>query len=63
MSNIDRFNQTDSPSLSVGEFRSGTGRARQTPGKNDVQVEEQDKSVFDLFLNSHQRLNDRVTFY
>jgi hypothetical protein len=31
MSNIDRSNQTDSPSLYIGEFRSGTGRARQIP--------------------------------
>lgn len=29
MSYIDRTNQTDSPSLSIGEFHTGTGRARQ----------------------------------
>lgn len=34
MSNFDSNNQNDSPSLSIGEFRTGTGRARQqTPGK------------------------------
>jgi len=31
MSYVNTTNQTDSPSLSFGEFRTGTGRARQTP--------------------------------
>ena len=59
MSNIDRANQSDSPSLSVGEFRSGTGRARQTPGNlhTSKKAKESDLS------NSHHMLNDRVSLY
>jgi hypothetical protein len=33
MSNIDTANQTDWTPLSIGEFHTGTGRVRQTPGK------------------------------
>jgi hypothetical protein len=33
MSSVNRSNQDDSPSLSIGEIRTGTGRARQTTGK------------------------------
>jgi len=42
MSNVNRTNQDDSPSLSIGEFRTGTGRARQTPG-NTYALEEEKK--------------------
>jgi len=41
--NIDTTNQNDSPSLSIGEFRTGTGRARQTPGKIYISDEEEEK--------------------
>ncbi len=43
MSNVDRINQADSPSLSIGEFRTGTGRARQTPGKIYISDEEEEE--------------------
>lgn len=48
MSNIDRTYQTDSPSLSIGEFYTGTGRARQAAGKEKTT---QNESVL---LNIHQ---------
>jgi hypothetical protein len=64
MSNVDSINQADSPSLSIGVFRTGTGRARQTPGKiyTSDEEEEEKKKEFDL-SNTHQVLNDRVTLY
>jgi hypothetical protein len=61
MSNVDRINQADSPSLSIGEFRTGTGRARQTPGKKYISDEEE-RNESDL-SNTHHVLNDRVALY
>jgi hypothetical protein len=61
MHNVDRTNQADSPSLSIGEFRTGTGRARQTPGKI-YNLRRRKKNESDL-LNTHHVLNDRVTLY
>lgn len=69
MSNIiNRTDQTDSPLLSVGEFQTGTGRARQTPGKISIYWswswrKEKKRSLFFYLLNSHYMLNDRVTLY